>query len=397
MQHLQFIIQKFVILALYLPYAFPMRKIITLCFALVASSVVLAQTVKLKITYKDYPVTDSDITIKLGDATIGTGRTDSDGNVSIMCSNLLTNNIDVYGSKKTSNTTKTWDVKGYVVLDNNHFYHMKMEVFAKEMSEASGGMMSESAIAAMWGLTASGRNDAPNTSSNNTPTNSNSGGNATSGGNNNASGSASDDEIPDLTQMREENLIAYKQNLENDIIRYERKIKRAEQDIADAKAEGKSQTEIRRWEIDREIDVLTKEKKEIQLRETNAKIAKSELPFEERKRNDARKEEIKAEISKLKEEDKRLKKENAAAEDAREAEKEKAKYSEEAIAQKSKFTLKTELTEFRLDLKRKNLTYKIQSTSGLEESKLAVLRTEIAELEVIIARYEKRLAELEKE
>ena len=119
-----------------------MRKLVTLCFALVASSVVLAQTVKLKITYKDYPVTDSDITIKIGDATIGQGRTDGDGNVSIMCSNLVTRNIDVYGSKKTSNTTKTWDVKGYVVLEDNNVYHIKIEVMAKEMADASGGFMS---------------------------------------------------------------------------------------------------------------------------------------------------------------------------------------------------------------------------------------------------------------
>ncbi|MGV3630734.1 MAG: hypothetical protein ACO1O6_05995 [Bacteroidota bacterium] len=371
-----------------------MKKIILFAFLLILVWPVTAQTVKLKITYKDYPVTDSDITIKLGDAALGKGRTDNDGNVSIMCSNLISKSIDVYGSKQTSNSTKTWDVKGYVNLDENNFYHLKMEVIAKEMADMSG--MSESMIASMWGLSASGRNDAPNpnsASSSNAGTNTNSGGNTTSA----ASDSNTEDEIPDLTQMREENLVAYRQNLENDIIRYERKIKRAEQDISEAKASGKPQGEIRRWEIDRGIDILVKEKKEIQLRETNAKIAKSELPFEERKRNEIRKEEIKSEISRLKEEDKKLKKENAAGEEARETEKDKQKYSEESIAKKNKLTLKAELTELKMDLKRKNLNYKIQSGSGQSDEKLAELKREITAIETIIPRYERRLAELEKQ
>lgn len=368
-----------------------MKKLILLPFLFIFGLFVTAQTVKLKITYKDYPVTDSDITIKLGDATLGKGRTDNEGNASILCGNLISKSIDVYGSKQTANSTKTWDVKGYVNLDNTNFYHLKMEVIAKEMAEMSG--MSESMIASMWGLTASGKNDAPNTNAGGA-SNTNSGGNTTAAGSDNNS----EDEIPDLTQMREENLLAYRQNLENDIIRYERRIKRAEQDISDARAAGKPQTEIRRWEIDRETDILVKEKKEIQLRETNAKIAKTELPFEERKRDEIRKEEIKAEISRLREEDKRIKKENAAAQEVREAEKDKQKYSEESIAQKSKLTLKAELTELKMDLKRKNLNYKIQSGSGLHsEEKLAEMQREITELERIIPRYEKRLAELEKQ
>lgn len=365
-----------------------MKKFILFILLLVWGLPVNAQTVKLKVTYKDYPVTDSDITVKLGDVTLGKGRTDSGGNVSIMCSNLISKNIDVYGSKQTANSTKTWDLKGYVYLDDTNFYHLKMEIIAKEMAEMSG--MSESTVASMWGLSASGRNDAPESNST-TGTASGSNGNTSPEGN-------TEDEIPDLTQMREENLAAHKQNLENDIIRYEHKIKRAEQDISEARSAGKPQMEIRRWEIDREIDLLVKEKKEIQLREINAKIAKTELPFEEHKRNEIRKEEIKAEISRFKEEDKRLKKENSAIEEMREKEREKSKHSEEALAQKSKFTLKTELTDLKMDLKRKNLNYKIQSGSGMHsEDKLTEMKREISEIEIIIARYEKRLAELEKQ
>lgn len=370
----------------------------------------VAQTVKLKITYKDYPVQNSDITIKIGDASIGTGRTDNDGEVSISCSNLFTKNIDVYGSKTTSNTTKTWDVKGYVNLDGNNFYHMKMEVFAKEMADASGGFMSESSIAAMWGLAAGGKNDSENMSSN---SNTNTNNNTNSNSNNQTTNTEPEEEKIDLNQMREDNLLTYKQNLENDIIRFERKIKKDEKEINEARAEGKSQTEIRRLEIDKQIDILTKEKKEILLRETNAKIAKTELSFEEKRQNSSRKDQIKDEISLLKDEDKKLKNAEKTASKEKEIEitqagneiiteeqkaknEQKAYEEEEKFQKKSKQMLKLDLTELKVALKKKNLNFKIQAGAGIqEEEKMTKLKEEIVALELKVEKYEKRIAELE--
>ncbi len=375
-----------------------------------------AQTVKLKITYKDFPVQNSDITIKIGDATIGTGRTNDDGEVSVNCSNLIVKNIDVYGSKKTSNSTKTWDVKGYVVLDNSNFFHLKMEVLAKEMSEASGGFLSESAIAAGWGLSASGKNDSQTNSSSNNNSTSNTDNNTNSSiGTSNSAGKIANNEEEekeepiDLNQMREDNLLLFKQNLEADIIRYERKIVKDQKEIDKAKSNNEGQNELRRLEIDKQIDILTKERKEIQLVETNAKIEKKELPFEDRKKYDLRKDQIKDEISNLKAEDKKLKNASKTAAKEKDVELsksgenlgeaktevvEKDKYSDAEINNKSKFNLKKELTGFKVDLNSKKVNLKAKSAFW-DQEKIATVTREIAELEVLIQKYENRLKELE--
>lgn len=134
-----------------------MKTLVTiLCLFLAAA--VHAETVKLKITYNDVPVSDCDITIKIGDVELGTGRTNSSGDVSINAKKLISKSIDVYGSKKTANSTKTWNAKGFAVLDNSNYCHLKMDEVVKKMSEMSG--MSEATLASMWGLAASGKNDA---------------------------------------------------------------------------------------------------------------------------------------------------------------------------------------------------------------------------------------------
>ncbi len=136
-----------------------MKKLVTLLLCLFFATAVNAETVKLKITYNDEPVSDCDITIKHGDVELGTGRTNSSGDVTINAKKLISKSIDVYGSKKTASSTKTWSAKGYAVLDDNNFYHMKMENVVKEMAQMSG--MSETTLASMWGLATSGKNDAP--------------------------------------------------------------------------------------------------------------------------------------------------------------------------------------------------------------------------------------------
>lgn len=387
-----------------------MKKIIILTMLFISLSI-SAQTVKLKITYKDYPVQNSDITIKIGNATVGSGRTNNDGEVSVNCSNLITKNIDVYGSKQTSNSTKTWDVKGYVVLDNSNYSHLKMETFAKEMSEASGGFLSESTIAAGWGLTAGGKNESQNNNStNNTSTNNDKTNNTTNTSINTgekvSKNEEEDKEEPiDLNQMREENLSLFKQSLETDIIRYEKRILKAQKEIDKAKSNNESENDIRRLEIDKQIDVLTKERKEIQLVETNAKIEKRTISFEERKKYDLRKDQIKDEITSLKTEDKKLK--NSGKSSSKEIDKsksggdelktekiEKDKYSEAEINNKSKFNLKKELTGFKVDLNSKKVNLKAKSSFWSQE-KIAAVTSEIAELEVLIQKYENRLKELE--
>lgn len=155
-----------------------MKTLVTiLCLFLAAA--VHAETVKLKITYNDVPVSDCDITIKIGDVELGTGRTNSSGDVSINAKKLISKSIDVYGSKKTANSTKTWNAKGFAVLDNSNYCHLKMDVVVKQMADMSG--MSEATLASMWGLAASGKNDATASSGN-------------AGGNKSAASSDDDDD-----------------------------------------------------------------------------------------------------------------------------------------------------------------------------------------------------------
>jgi hypothetical protein len=146
-----------------------MKKLVILFLLLFTALTSHAITVKLKITYNDAPVADCDVTIKQGDVALGQGRTNSDGDVEIEVSVLAGQAIDVYGSKQAADGEKKWDVKGYVKLDDDNFYHLQMEIFAKQMAQATG--MPEATIAGMWGILVGGSNDAPAT-----PDSSNSGG-----------------------------------------------------------------------------------------------------------------------------------------------------------------------------------------------------------------------------
>jgi hypothetical protein len=107
-----------------------------------------AQTIKLKITYNGAGVANNKITVKSGDAVIGTGRTDQGGNVSISAHGSFPKLIDVYGDVSTPSEEKTWDVKQYCELDDNNFFHLKMEEVLALFSE----MMDPEIIAEAWGL-----------------------------------------------------------------------------------------------------------------------------------------------------------------------------------------------------------------------------------------------------
>lgn len=131
-----------------------MKKVLMLSILLLISLAGSAITVKLKITYNSAPVADCDITVKQGEISLGNGRTDANGDVAIEVSVLAGNAIDVYGFKKLPDGEKKWDVKGYVKLDEDNFYHLQMEVFVKQMAESTG--MPEGTIAAMWGLAVGG-------------------------------------------------------------------------------------------------------------------------------------------------------------------------------------------------------------------------------------------------
>jgi Domain of unknown function (DUF4476) len=131
-----------------------------------------AVQVRLKITYNGKGVANNNITIKVGDVTLGTGRTDEGGNVSINVSQLISPAIDVYGAVQTNNGSKTWDVKGWVSLNAEYYGELRFEDVFKEM-DIPAGMFAEA-----WGLTFSTSGGGSNGGSANS-------GSANSGDNNN--------------------------------------------------------------------------------------------------------------------------------------------------------------------------------------------------------------------
>lgn len=155
-----------------------MKLLSSLLLILVFAGTGLAQDqdpvqVSLKITYEGQPLCNWDITIKNGGAVIGKGVTDASGYIKFDPYIVLSKAINVYGYKKTANGDKNWSVEGYVTLDDNFFYHMQMETYAKEMADGAGFPMS--VIADSWGVNVNcdgsiGTNSNPGTTTNPTTT-----------------------------------------------------------------------------------------------------------------------------------------------------------------------------------------------------------------------------------
>lgn len=345
------------------------RIIFTLVAGLLLALPAFSTTVKLKITYRGAAVADSDITIKHGDAALGSGRTDGSGNVSISASSLISRSIDVYGSKTCGGAKKTWNVSGFVALNDDNFFHLKLE---DVMAEMSGMGMSEEMLASAWGLTAGGCNDSPSSSS--------------SGSTEKTSGSESNSSTPavnpvDFAQMREEKLQMQRNGLENEIGMHQRRISKQTADLAGMRRDNESDLTIRRAEIDLAIEKLKKEKKELELERVVAKLDGPSLKRDRKKQIDARMDAIAVEIDALKDEDKSLKNEEK---DAR---------REERFEDMGKLELRKHLADKKM--KRSNKKVKIKMVGS--KSKKAELEAEIEELDQEIEKYQNRLDELKDE
>ena len=103
--------------------------------------------VELKITYRNNPLCNWEVTIKHGDVQIAKGKTDDQGIVKFNNASLLSLSIDAYGYKATSNGDKKWDVKGYITLGENGKANFDFE----KLLEDTG--MPASMMEAAWGLT----------------------------------------------------------------------------------------------------------------------------------------------------------------------------------------------------------------------------------------------------
>lgn len=353
------------------------KRIFTLCTLCLLWIFGNAETVKLKITYNGSGVSNSDITIKHGDASIGSGRTDGNGLVSISTSMLVSKSIDVYGHKVCGGADKNWDVKGWVDLDDDNFYHLKMEEVVKEMS---GMGMPESMLVAAWGLSASGCNDGSESPAASSKTENNpneDSGNTTSTSGNSNSGI-------DLDAVREEKLRMQRNGLEDEIDYIDNRMDRKKNEILELEEEGANHATLRRANIDLEIAQLKKEKKELDLERVEAKLNGSGLSKARDKEVEERQDEIKVETYRLNLEDKNLK--------AEEKEIKKNLKFEEM----GKTDLKKHLLDMKTNRKSKKISLKMKARSMKPERK-AELEKEIEILDATIEKYEKRLEEVKAE
>lgn len=354
-----------------------MKQILMICAIISGSIIARAENIKLKITYHGEPVQKCDVTVRHGDVAIANGRTDSNGEVE-MSGNLMSKSIDVSGRKQTSNGEKTWDINGYVTLDNNNFAHMKMEVYAQEMAEASGGFLSESSIAAGWGLVLGGDNKAEDNSSTASRTSDNSTSSNTSGNNSSV-------ETRSPQEVRNEQLQQRKESLEGRIANLDRKIGKNQDKISDIKNESSiDSVALQREEIDMKINYLKKEKAQLDLDETNAELSGNKYNKDQRKANKARKEEIDIEIKSLKGKDQSVKEEG------------KKEDLEENFDDKSLGELKRELPKLKMRLKKAQAELKMKGKMWSDEKK-AEQEEEIEYLEDMVKKYEDRIEELEEE
>lgn len=133
-------------------------------------------TVKLKITYNGQGLANNLVTVKYGDNEVGSGTTNSSGDVTIRCSPFLSRSIDLKGENNTADAQRRWSMTGMVELDNNNYAHVKMEEVVALLSQESG--MSESLLAEAWGLTYSTGGGGGGGSSNSGSSSSNSGSNS---------------------------------------------------------------------------------------------------------------------------------------------------------------------------------------------------------------------------
>lgn len=344
-----------------------------LALLLLAGFGLRAETVQLKITYQGNGVANSDITIKHGDVALGSGRTDSGGNVSISASNLISKSIDVYGRKTCGGTTKNWDVKGWVTLDDDNFAHLEMDDVVKEMSSMG---MSEGMLVSAWGLSASGCNDSGTSSSAPSET-------SNAGSTGGSSSSAGSDGLA-WEELRQEKLAIQRSSLENDIDLLENRIVKKQARLNAARDNGEADVSIRRAEIDLEMDRLRLEDKELELEQVEAKLNGGKLAKARRTEVQERQAQIETDLDRLKEEDKKLKRE------------EKAQQEEDSIDTMSRVDVKKRLLDLRSSRKKKKLSLKMNGKK-MDAEKKASLVAEVAALDARITRLEERLAELNAE
>lgn len=355
-----------------------MKRIFTLATLVLVAFTALAETVKLKITYNGTGVSGHTVSVMIGGGVLGSGVTDSNGDVSISVSSLPTKSIDLKGEKKCNNAEKSWEVKGWVTLDDNNYYHLKMEEPIAEMVEASGGFMSESMMVSSYGLVCSGSG-----------TSSDTGGSDNSGASDD-SGTGSTGVTTQPLMTKEESLESQKMMLENRLGNLDSKIAKSQEKIEEGKVEGKKKEEemydIKEWQIEKKI---TQNK----LNKVNMEIEKGMLNKSERTMFKDNEKMYKDELDEVKEDRK-----NGVSLLSEEEKAEAIAISEEELANMNNMQLKSKKMDYKTKLGKLKVKLKTRgkfmSPVELEETEAQIAELEKA-IEVLDAEIVKRGGESE--
>ncbi|MCT4580759.1 MAG: hypothetical protein N4A35_05010 [Flavobacteriales bacterium] len=285
-----------------------MKTLLTTTFTLI-TVFLFAQDVKLKVTYKGQGVSGHTVSAYIQGQKRGSGVTNDAGEATIHINGLNSLYLDWKGEKRCDNGEKKWEVNGYGKLDENNFFHLKMEEITEMMAKESGGFISESMLAASYGLVCGGSS----ATSSNSPSSSNS----SSAQSNDQSDDdwfkkqeekreqraaereqSMDDFISGKT--REEGLQNQKVSLNNSINSIEQKIQNKEQKIAKGKVTGKdaeiTELEIKELKFKKEIKLNKLEKVNLQL-EKNTLTKAERTAFKDRENKlEAQKKEVKEQI-----------------------------------------------------------------------------------------------------
>jgi hypothetical protein len=106
------------------------RLLLLLVTMLGAASAEAQSTVTLHVWDAGMPVAHAQVSVEQGGAVLGSGLTDAHGQVTIPVPYLQGPSIDVTGTQRNGNTTKTWNLQGVVTLDarNSAVVHLDQAV-----------------------------------------------------------------------------------------------------------------------------------------------------------------------------------------------------------------------------------------------------------------------------
>ena len=332
-----------------------MKNTILLLVTLSIFNLAFGANVKIKITYKGKGISGHTVNLYMAGNHMDAGVTNQSGEVTFNVSSIITKSVDLKGEKTCNGGKKSWDVKGFVTLDNNNFGHLKMEGPIKEMVEASGGFMSEKLLVSSYGLICGGTSNRTKKTSSNTSRNKPSKVNEVS---------------PLIT--KEERLKSQRIYLESKIRRIESKITKKNDRILDGSYEGKRKNSalyfIKKMRIEKQIE-------ENKLAKVDLEIKKGKLNRVEKNKFEDRKNRLKENLKQVERDQKK-----GVMLISKEEQNSEFEFTESELENMNNFDLKSKNMNLKMKIKKKKLTLKMKKRL-MSPKKKKTLENEILVLE----------------